>query len=159
MESTGTTTGDLPAYLETTGTVQPVGSDGYLTLATGTFYVPIGGARGALLESIQLVCNAAIALTATIETCNMPRDPIQGPAAVADFEATAATNWVKENPTTVYVATGGSGWVWTLLTGVFTAGAVGSSMIHLGNFGARRMRAKLVVTTGGKIRINTAGKE
>ena len=150
-QSTSRTTGFLSA-LNGSGTRAEVDADGYVTLtATDDYYFVVGGDLGADLVSIQIVTDAAIAGTFTVETCLWPRDQIQGGAAKTDYDETSGI-WVKNDPTGAYVASVGTGWTWTLLTGVKTAG-VGGAVIDLGNLGAKRVRIKAAITTGAKVSV------
>lgn len=150
--STSRTTGFLSAFNGDTPPVEKkVDGDGYVTLTTDDWYFIVGGTLGADLVSIQITTDAAVAGTFTIETCLWPRDPIQGPATKLDTNETAGI-WVKNDPTGAYVPSTGTGWTWTLLTGVKTAG-VGGAVIDIGNLGAKRMRVKFNCTTGGKVSV------
>lgn len=151
MQSTSRETGFCSAFAGD-GTEAKVDGDGYVTLtATDDYYFVIAGANGADLLSIQITTDAAIAGTFTVETCLWPRDKIQGPATKTDYSETAGI-WVKNDPTGAYVASSGTGWTWTLLTGVKTAG-VGGAVIDIGNLGAKRVRLKMNCTTGGKVSV------
>lgn len=150
--------GDVPAKTITTGAVLPTDENGFVTLTTTTYYFAIGGSASTL-ESVHIMTDASIAGTFTVETCNFP--PYKGdggaaPTDVTDYDSTTG-NWIKEDPSTAYVASTGTGWTWTNLTGVKTAGAAGA-MIHLGNIGSRRSRLKFVCTTGGKVRVSRWAK-
>lgn len=150
-QSTSRTTGFLMA-LAGDGTEAKVDADGYVTLtATDDYYFVVGGNLGADLVSIQITTDSAIAGTFTVETCLWPRDATQGGATKTDYNETAGI-WVKNDPTGAYVASSGTGWTWTLLTGAKTAG-VGGAIIDLGNLGAKRMRLKFNCTTGGKVAV------
>ncbi len=151
MIGTSRETGFLPAFAGD-GTEAKVDADGYVTLtATDDYYFVVGGAAGAETLSIQLTTDGTIAGTFTVETCLWPRNPIQGPVVKTDYNEVAGI-WVKNDPTGAYVASSGTGWTWTLLTGVKTAG-VGGAVIDIGNIGAKRVRVKLNCTTGGKVSV------
>jgi hypothetical protein len=125
--------------------------------ATDDFYFPIPMAEDGEITSIHILTGAAIVGTFTVESCNFPRKRNEiGPDDVTDYNETSG-NWVKEDPTGAYVASVGTGWTWTLLTGVKSAGA-GGAMIHLGNTAARRLRLKLACTTSGTVRVVAHGK-
>ena len=149
-QSTSRTSGFLRA-IDGGGGLSEVDADGYVTLDVDDHYFVVGGDLGADLVSIQITTDATIAGTFTVETCLWPRDQIQGGAAKTDYDETSGI-WVKNDPTGAYVASVGTGWTWTLLTGVKTAG-VGGAVIDLGNLGAKRMRLKLNCTTGGKVAV------
>lgn len=144
--------GFIPAINGDTPAVEKkVDGDGYVTLTTDDWYFVIGGSAGADLLSIQITTDATVAGTFTVETCLWPRDKIQGPATKTDGNEVAGI-WVKNDPTGAYVASSGTGWTWTLLTGVKTAG-VGGAVIDIGNIGAKRVRLKFACTTGGKVSV------
>lgn len=149
-QSTSRSTGFLSAF-DGGGDESKVDANGYVTLDVDDHYFEIGGDTSADLVSIQITTDATIAGTFTIETCLWPRDPIQGPAVKTKYNETAGI-WVKNDPAGAYVASSGTGWTWTLLTGVKTAG-LGGAVLDLGNLGAKRMRLKATITTGGKVSV------
>lgn len=133
----------------------PAPTTGLVTLGVDDYYfeIPITAEGG--LQSVHILTGALIAGTFTVETTNFPQ---AGPAgAVSSWDETSG-NWVKEDPTSAQVSSVGTGWTWTYLTGLKTAG-VGAAMIHLGNLGARRCRIKAAITTGGTVRVVPHGKE
>lgn len=132
----------------------PAPTTGLVTLGVDDYYFEIPLTADGDLQSVHILTGALIAGTFTIETSNFPQT---GPAgAVTSWDETSG-NWVKENPTTAYVATVGTGWTVTNLTLAKTAG-VGGAMIHLGNLGSRRCRVKAAITTGGTVRVVAHGK-
>jgi hypothetical protein len=152
-------TGDVPALLSTNGTVTPPDENGFVTLTVATFLFMLDGSDPDLV-SVQILTDATIVFVSTVETCNFPKHKGgQGSGAidVSDFDVTGSL-WTQENPSTAYIGTTGTGWTPASLTLTKAAG-VGSAMIHLGNDGARRTRLKLVVSTGGKVRVNRFGKK
>jgi hypothetical protein len=141
--------------LNGSGTVSAPATTGLVTLtATDDFYFMIPTSEDATVQSIHILTGALIAGTFTIETCNFPK--VGTADGVTDYNEVSG-NWVKEDPTGAYVASVGTGWSWTLLTGVKTAGA-GGAMIHLGNIGSKRIRLKLACTTTGTVRVVAHGK-
>lgn len=151
--------GDVFALDEDDGARINPNDGGYVTLGVDTYLFPIDGSDPDLI-SVQLLTDATIAFVATIETCNFPRYKQgmgSGTDDVTDWD-NSGSEWTQENPTTAYVGTSGTGWSVTALTLTKTAG-VGSAMVHLGNLGSRRTRLKLVVTTGGLVRVNRFGKK
>lgn len=133
----------------------PAPTTGLVTLSVDDHYFEIPLAGAGELQSVHILTGALIAGTFTIETSNFPQTGPTG--AVTSYDETVG-NWVKENPTTAQVASNGTGWTWTYLTGVKTAGA-GGAMIQLGNLGSRRCRLKASITTGGTVRVTPHGKE
>jgi hypothetical protein len=127
-----------------------------VTLDVDSHYFVIN-ADEAEIDSIHILTGALIAGVFTVETCNFPRKRDEvGPNDVTDYDETTG-NWIKEDPTTAYVASVGTGWTVANLTLTKTAGAAGA-MIHLGNLGARRVRLKAAITTGGTVRVVPHGK-
>lgn len=156
---TRTGSGDLFALDEDDGAVMAVGADGYVTLGVDTYLFPLGGISDAIIESCHILTDATIAGTFTIEGCNFPKfvgGMGGGTSDVSDW-VNAGSVWTQINPSTALVDSVGTGWTWTALSGAKTAG-VGSALINLGNLGCRRARLKVVVTTGGKVRVNAHGK-
>lgn len=162
--------GDVPA-IKADGTVAPVVDADGCTLTAGTWYFPWGGEDSPLPGetpniNVQLEWAAAVAGVFTFETTNFPHrrggGRAQGKADVADNvdNATAArTNWVQQNPPTLYVPTPtGAGNSATGL--VITAGGTtgGGTMVDIGNLGARRGHVKAVLTVGGRVRCAMNGK-
>lgn len=137
------------------------------TLVNGTtYFFPFGAPRSAVpgevpLTSFQLRWDAAIILTATVETTLIPAavygaDPRTGTVQLSDFDVTAGF-WLQQNPSGVYVPiTGGTA---TALTISVPGGSAGGCELDLGNFGPRRGRVKIVVGgTGGVLRGAVWGK-
>lgn len=138
-----------------------------VTLANSTtYYLPLGSARAPMpaetaLVAVHMKWAAAVAAVITVETCNFPRHANsaigQGPDDTLDYSAVAG-DWIQENPTTGYIGVVGSGNSATSLTLTAGGSAAGGATIHLGNIGTRRCRIKLVVTTGGLMRLGVHGK-
>lgn len=159
MSQLGTIPPWLSAINTSNGAVIKPDKDGWVLLPTGT-HVFVVRTSDQPLESFNVVTDAAIAFSGlTIEDTNAPRqDSGQSTGGtITDWDVSASTTWTLENPTTAYVGTSGTGWTVTALTLAKTAGA-GSAMIHLGNLGASRVRAKVVVTTQGTMRVAAFGK-
>lgn len=158
MQNRAVGSGDCFALDEDDGSRKEIGADGYVTLGVDTYLFPLGAAESDLV-GVHILTDATIAGTFTIETSNMPRtkDDMGQTADITDWDTATVGAWVKEDPTTAYVATVGTGWTVTNLTLTKTAGT-GGAMLHLGNFGAKRIRLKAVITTGGKVRVNRHAK-
>lgn len=158
MEYPPTGSGDVFGLLSSSGARSEPDEGGFVTCTVATFLFPLGGSSSPL-HSVQILTDATTAGVFTVETCNFPniRGAMGGGATDAtDFDVTGSI-WVKEDPTTAYVATVGTGWTVVNLTLTKTAG-VGSALIHLGNIGSRRCRLKYICSTGGKVRVNRWGK-
>lgn len=161
------TAGDCVAY-KADGTLVEPDMNGWLTLAAATYYIEWGGHKTSLiretgLASMHLAWSAALAAVITFETSNFPRHAngrdqgIGAPESVAPYDETGGY-WIPEDPAGAEVFTDGSG---NSASGIdVTAGgsAAGGALIHVGNLGARRVRSKLVVTTGGTLRARPHGK-
>lgn len=158
MISTGRETGDTPA-IDGDGNIAPVADDGYVTLDVDVHYFSLGGAKGAHTISAQLVTDALIAGTFTVEVCNLPRDPINGPAEIADNDEVSG-NWVQFNPADDAVGWAfgvGVGWAIVDLSLVKAAG-IGGAVVTVPNFGFRRARLRADITTPGRVRVNSHAK-
>jgi hypothetical protein len=142
--------------------VQPIKSDGTLAVAAGshgvytlsgssTYYAEIN-TQTSPTQSIHLQWSAALAATITVETSDF---------AVADAATTSSTagDWVQQNPSSAYVPVVGSGNSASALTITAGGSAAGAAQINLAGLGSPRLRVKIVVTTGGTIRIAQSGKE
>lgn len=154
----------LSAINTADGSIVTPDENGDVTLTTATYVFVLMGASDAPLQSVQLRCNAAIAFSTTgtfIETCNLPRNTDKTSVArgdqVSDYDTTTG-NWIKEDPSTAYIGTTGTGWTVTNMTLTKTAG-LGGAMIHLGNMGALRSRLNVTVTTAGKLCVASHGKD
>lgn len=154
-------TGDLDAITSSGAPVARDPASGLLTLVAGTYFVPVGSDQAptpsmASLCSTQLAWSSAFVATITVETCNFPGGSERkgaGKDNVTDWDTTAG-NWLPQNPSTAYVpCVGGS-----VSNMTVTTNAQGGCEFDIGNLGARRERIKLIVTTGGTVRINRRGK-
>lgn len=141
-----------------------------VTLASGTtYYFPFGASKSPVpaetpLVALQVRGDAAIIATFTLEDTNFPATTSpgdgRGGADVSDFEAAATqANWMPENPTAATVSVTGTGWSATAATVSVLGTGLGGAVWHIGEFGTRRMRLKVVVAgTGGKVRVAVHGK-
>lgn len=160
MAQIGNISGWIHAINTADGAKVTPDSDGWVTLATGT-YVFVLRVTDQPLESININTDGTIAWSGlTVEDTNAPRDDGDAgtrPGSITDWTVTSGNPWTQEDPSTAYVGRTGSGWTITNLTLVKTA-AVGSAMLHLGNLGSARVRIKVVVTTAGTMRVAPHGK-
>ena len=119
---------DLDVKLITAAGVEVPQQNGLLTLANGTtYYAELGGAAGAGLSAVQWCWDTALVAAITYESTNLP------PADASTFAAAGALWYPEPGPGTTSIP----------------GGSAGTVVQHLADFGARRMRAKIVVTTGG----------
>lgn len=154
-----TGSGDCFALDEDDGTVKSPDENGFVTLGVDTYLFPIDSPE-APLASVHIQTDATIAATFSIEVCNMPKykgDMSGQTVDVSDWTTASGNPWIKLDPSTAYVATNGTGWTVTNMTLAKTAG-LGNAYLDLGNTGAKRMRLKAVVTTGGTVRVNRHAK-
>ncbi len=140
--------------LQTADGVQLVDAKGrgkYPLAASTTYVYPLGGAN-APLQSVQIEWDAAAILTITVEDSNV------GDADSLKWSTTAG-EWIKEDPSTAYVALVGAGATVANATVSVAGGAAGGAMYNLGNTGAMRTRIRIVVGgTGGVVRVSAHGK-
>lgn len=155
---------NLSAFLETTGTEAPPSETdaGKVTLGVNTYYFEILATDKALQQAIEILTDATIVATFTIEECVFPSTRQNQPGGAADvltYEASSVANWVQMNVAAAGYAQGaGTGWTITVLSLVKAAG-VGGAIINLNASGSLRRRIKAVVTTGGKVRVAAHGKD
>lgn len=150
----------LSAYAVTDGTEAKPDADGWVTLSAAT-YVFVLRTSDMMCASLNIVTDGTIAWSGmTFEDTNAPRADFgqTTPGTVTDWDDSADSTWVKENTAGQGYASGaGTGWTVTALTLAKTAGK-GAAMVNLQNIASARLRAKVVVTTGGKVRVAAFGK-
>ena len=141
------------------------------TLANSTTYLfPLGGEKligVGWVAGAQIQWDAAVVATITLETCQFASktgapDPV-GPADISDFDTATKGGWMKQDPASAYITvtssdgtTGGA----TVTNGTVAVagGTAGAADYQVGNLAARRMRLKVVVTTGGIVRCGMFAK-
>jgi hypothetical protein len=140
------------AYVETAGTLVVADASGDCTLSSSTTYDFPLQFEDHPLGSVHLKWDATIVAVVTFESSN--RDP-----SLTDiYAASTGGVWVKEDPSTAYVAiTSGAGTV-SNMTVTIPGGTAGGAIINIGNLGTRRLRAHVVVTTGSKLSVMPHGK-
>lgn len=117
---------DLSLYVLTTGVEVPR-RNGWLTLANATTYFFEVPASSTGLLSVFESWDTALVAALTFESTNLPMED-------ASVFVAAGKLWFPETgPGTLSIA----------------GGSAGCNMHHFADFCARRMRGKLVVTTGG----------
>lgn len=147
-----------------TATGLPVTPDenGDVTLPVGSYVFMLTGTKDVPLQSVHIMTDATIALSAGyIETCNLPRNTMKTgtprPDQVTDYSTTVG-HWIKENPTSAYVASTGTGWTIAFASITTKTAGAGGCMYHIGNMGAGRSRLFVTVSTQGKMRVAGYGK-
>lgn len=122
--------------LYTAGGVLQSSTAGVYTLADATtYYAEFEDVKSRALVSVHWKYSAALVAAITIEASNRYPDEVSAYAAV------------------------GSGWATTSATTVSPAASAGETVAHYADFNAARLRAKIVVTTGGTLRGDTHVKE
>lgn len=138
------TDGSTPALAPAVDAV--VVGAGVYTLAVATYYYPIVN-DDAPFVSFHIQWDADCALTSvTVEDTNFSSD-------VTSNYSTVAGEWIDEDPSTAFVGTVSAGTTVTNGVVAHTAGAAGGAMFHISNTGALRTRLKVVVGTGGEVRV------
>lgn len=117
--------------------------------AVATSYFGCGG-DSSIVQHIHFKWDNAFAAVITFETSDFPElDPTV---------AGAAGDWIQENPTTAYIGSTPAGLA-TNMTITVPGGTAGGASVHVGNLGSRLIRAKVVCSVQGQLRIVSAGKE
>lgn len=125
---------------------------GVFTLAAGTYFVPVACADSSVL-SLHTQGDSTIAITSvTLEETNM------GESEVPLYsDATGA--WLPVDDARISSTKEGTGWTNTNDVIGNGAGNAGGGIQTVVDCGTRRMRAKIVVGTGGQARFAAAGKD
>jgi|SRR3954466_400998 len=157
-------TKSIPDAVKSDGSRVPYEPGKGYKLAAGTYYVDCS-MPDAVNASTHVSWDATlIATSINIQTTGMPgyasaSAPFtdnSAPADVTNITVDTAGLWLTQNPTTAYVpCIGGTVTNMTIAVGGGTAGAC---EFDLGNYASRRCRTKLVITTGGYLRLHTHGK-
>lgn len=130
----------------TTGTPAPEAALGYYTLANSTTYYAEVGDETAPWISLHLQWDATITATITFEGCDVGD-------RVVRLISTTSGDWLQENPSTAVVPITGTGASVSNMTITLAGGGVGGATLNLVDIAHRRLRVKVVVTTGGALRI------
>lgn len=146
------------APILSTGVLQEADSEstfenarGVYTLAVGTYFfvLPVGGAS---MFDVHLTHDAALAATAEIETCSHAKSDVADTSVVGG-------EWMTQNPSTAYVAVEGATTTATAALVTVVAGNAGGANWQVSECPAARARLKVVVTTGGEVRVSFCGKD
>ena len=151
---------NLPAYDGGGDVSAPNPITGFVTLDVDAHYFVIPGAHAAEGVSVQIITDATIAGTFTIEGCNLPlaRGGTSAGPSDADDYSEVSGQWVEIDTTDAgHAQAAGTGWTATALTLVKTAGA-GGAIITLPHACWRRLRIKADITTGGSVRVVAHGR-
>jgi hypothetical protein len=147
--------------------VTPDPVTGYCTLVAGTtYYCSLGGHSAETPSETALVSahvqgDAAIIAAISFQDSNNPArvgGTDKGQNNVTFFSSSGG-DWITENPASAVVGTDGTGWTSSGAVVSAAGTGAGGAMFHVGNYGAKRARLKIVVGgTGGKLRVNVNGK-
>lgn len=137
--------------INTDGSDAKSGINGLTTILNTTTIFGILNNDTANVIAFHVSWDASITATITFEDTCFPD--------VTNFSVTAG-EWIKEDPTTAYIAFAplGSGTA-VNMTITIPGGTAGGAMVHFGNTGSRRTRVKIVTGTGGAIRVGCHGRE
>lgn len=117
------------------GTKQTPTANVFTLAGATTYYAELTEfVEGRSMFSLHYLYNAALVAAITLEASNRPRDEVNAYAAV------------------------GSGWATTSATTVSPAASAGETVAHYADYLAARTRIKIVVTTGGTLRIDEHSK-
>ena len=165
--------GDVAAINGTTHVAVPIElSKGCTLAANTTYYFPVGDADS-IMKSIQLIWDAAVVVTFTIQGTNAPlntRGMGGGPLTTGlgsdtPHDDTGKGKWLLINPAgaAVYTASddGSTGGATVIAaTTVVAGGTAGGALYELPSTPTRRLRIRAVVgATGGIVRCLQSGKE
>lgn len=140
------------AVAETAGAAFGENCRGVVTLAAGTYYVPIGGADASRIHA-TVQGDATIAITsATVEECGLSESE-------APLHSDTIGQWFATDPGIIVSAKEGTGWTNTSDVGANSAGNAGGVAWNIFDAAAPRYRLKVVVGTEGQARFTTSGKE
>lgn len=137
-----------------------------MTQVKSTTYAKIGrqavqtdhyglGGDSSIIQHIMISWDASLAAVITIWSTSFPVEDVA-------TTSTAAQDWAQEQPPTGYTAISPAGAASVgasplILT--IPAGTAGCASMHVGNLGSERLKAQVVCTVAGVLRIRTNGKE
>lgn len=174
--NSATKRGDLAAITTGTGVIIPcvvdpkTAANTGCTLPSGTFFFPFGSEISPVPAEVGLIglgaiWSLALAATMTIEATNCAayQSGMGGSLGAAtdllDYDST--NGWVQIDPTLagpVFAAATGAGNTMTKYTAVAGGAAGGAAIWSIPQMGLKRFRLKVVVTTGGLLRVTVHGK-
>lgn len=124
---------------------------GVVTLAAGTYFVPLAAAGSLIHATVQ--GDATIAITsATIEECGLAESE-------APWHSDTTGQWFATDPAQILSAKEGTGWTNTSDVGANGAGNAGGVAWVIFDAAAPRYRLKVVVGTEGQARFTASGKD
>lgn len=133
--------------------------DGWVSLGTSSYVFVLGGLADALVAGVHIASDATIAITTGyVETSNFPRTVSGSETVLFTDYSTTVGEWIKQDPSTAYVPTTGTGWSVTNMTFSKTAGT-GGLWLDLGNIACHRARVFVTIGTAGTMRLATSAKD
>jgi hypothetical protein len=121
------------------------------TQPIATSYYGLGGDES-LVQHVHIAWDATLVATITIWSSNFQD---------VALNSTDAKEWCQENPPTGYTAISpaGAATAATPLVLSIPGGTAGCASMHIGMLGSRLMRARVIATVAGFLRIKTNGKD
>lgn len=122
------------------------------TQAVTTSYYGLGGDTQ-IIQHVHGMWDAALVATITFWTSEFDE---------VALNSTTAGEWVQEDPPSanVYLAISPAGaCTSTNMTITIPGGVAGGFSLHLGNLGSLKLRARVICTTAGFLRLTAGGKE
>lgn len=124
---------------------------GVVTLAAGTYFVPLASSGSLIHATVQ--GDATIAITsATVEECGLNESE-------AAWHSDKDGQWFATDAAQITTAKEGTGWTNTSDVGANSAGNAGGVSFTIADAAAPRYRLKVVVGTEGQARFTTSGKD
>lgn len=134
--------------LKSDGTkVAPDGVNGCKLDASSTYYFALGG-QSAPTESVHFKWDGTITGVITLWETNLDN---------VALNSSTAGEWIQEDPSTAYIPVSGGGGSVANAT-ITVSAAAGGAFVNMGFFGGRRLRARMVTTAGGNLRVAAHGK-
>lgn len=134
---------------DTPAVASPSDGAGFYTLGVGTYYVDLSIFDATYL-SAHMRWNAALAATITFWCSDFSK-------VDASLTDTTAGNWIQEDPSTAYIPAG-TGYTIANMTITVAGTDAGGTRANLTGYAAGRIRARIVVTVAGVIRVAHFGK-
>lgn len=116
-----------------------------------TDYYGLGG-DASLIQHVHIAWDAALVGVITVWSSDFPE---------VALTSTGANDWCQENPPTGYTAISpaGAATAATPLVLTIPGGTAGCASMQIGNLGSLRLRARVVCSTQGFLRIRPNGKD
>lgn len=110
------------------------------------------GNDASMISSVHLQWDASLVATITIWSSSFPEVAVT---------STTAGEWIQQNPPTGYTAISpaGAATAATPFVLAIPGGTAGGADLQIGNCGSMRLKAQVVATVAGQLRIRTHGKQ